>query len=66
MVKPTVETNYRLKKWLTKGVGKNAEWVYRGANDAIAYTKSGQPLQNSYDFEWLTKHFESKYNETRI
>lgn len=66
VVKPTVETNYRLKKWLTKGVGKNAEWVYRGANDAIAYTKSGQPLQNSYDFEWLTKHFESKYNETRI
>ena len=66
VVKPTVETNFRLKKWLTKGKGKNAVWVYRGANDAIEYTRSGQPLQNSYDFEWLTKHFQSKYNETRI
>ncbi len=63
VVKPTVETNYRLKKWLTKGVGKNAEWVHKGANDAIEFTKtkSGKDLKLSYDFDWLTKYFEEKY-----
>jgi|MDTC01.2.fsa_nt_gb hypothetical protein len=63
VVKPTVETNFRLKKWCTLGKGKNAEWVYKGAMDAIEFTKSrtGKDLKLSYDFDWLTKYFEEKY-----
>ena len=36
-MKPTVESQYRLKKWLTLGKGKNKEWLHRGAI-AVSYT----------------------------
>ena len=64
--KPTVETKFRLTKWLTKGVGKNAEWVYRGANDAVEYKEAGKSLEHSYDFEYIKSYFEEKYNEIRV
>ena len=63
--KPTVEGAYRLKKWLAMGVGENADWVYKGANDAKEfYDKNNDnhdELMLSYDFEWLKKYYESKY-----
>ena len=63
--KPTVESSYRLKKWLMMGQGQNADWVYKGANDAKKfYDKNSDnhaELMLSYDFEWLKKHYESKY-----
>ena len=62
---PTVEGTYRLEKWLAMGEGKNADWVYKGANDAKKFydknhDKHGE-LMLSYDFEWLKKYYESKY-----
>ena len=63
--KPTVEGAYRLKKWLMMGEGENADWVYKGANDAkVFYDKNSDNhdgLMLSYDFEWLKKFYESKY-----
>ena len=57
---PTVESNYRLKKWCTLGQGKYSEWVYNGAQDAIEFYQSGQ-LEDSYNFDWLTDFFTNKY-----
>jgi hypothetical protein len=66
--KPTVETNYRLKKWLNVAEGKNSEWCLRGANDAHEYYqkyhRDNEKLMLSYDFEWLKQHYESKYENT--
>ena len=68
--KPTVETNYRLKKWLTLGKGKNAEWVLKGSQEAKKYYSevNGEyiKLKYSYDFEWIKNYFETKYNEIRL
>ena len=63
--KMTVEGRFRLKKWLTMGVGDNADWVHKGANDAKNYFDEhkgkNNELMKSYDFEWLKKYYESKY-----
>ena len=63
--KMTVEGKFRLKKWLTMGVGENADWVHKGANDAKnyfdEYKDNYDELMKSYDFEWLKGHYESKY-----
>ena len=65
---PTVETQYRLKKWCQLGHGENADWVLKGATDAQEfYQASGsnyKQLMLSYDFEWLKQHYESKYKNT--
>jgi hypothetical protein len=64
-MKPTVESKYRLKKWCELGVGENADWVYKGANDAKNYYEKNSDnhdkLMLSYNFEWLKKYYESKY-----
>ena len=62
---PTVESNYRLKKWCELGVGKNADWVLKGAQDAKEFVKDKNDLKKSYDFDWIKNYFEKKY-ETRI
>ena len=63
--KPTVESNYRLKKWCVEGTGKNAEWCLRGARDADQYYDDHRDdldkLQLSYDFQWLKEYYERKY-----
>lgn len=63
--KPTVEGAYRLKKWLMMGEGENADWVYKGANDAKIFydinSDNHDELMLSYDFEWLKNYYESKY-----
>lgn len=63
--KPTVESNYRLKKWCEVGTGKNAEWCLRGAQDADQYYDDHRDdldkLQLSYDFQWLKEYYERKY-----
>ena len=66
---PTVESKFRLKKWLKLGKGKNAEWVFKGANDAKKYFADSiydvDKLMLSYDFDWIKNYFEKKY-EIRI
>jgi hypothetical protein len=66
--KPTVENNHRLKKWLTVGQGKNAEWCLNGSKDGQEYYQTHgsdyKQLMLSYDFEWLKQYYESKYKDT--
>ena len=59
--KQTVENNFRLKKWTTIGKGNKAEWVHKGAMDAIDFLKKGNDPFKSYNFEIIKKIFEEKY-----
>ena len=59
--KPTVENNYRLKKWLTLGEGKNSQWVYLGAQDGEKFLKEGNDPYKSYDFDIIKNIFEERY-----
>lgn len=62
-MKPTVESRYRLKKWCELGSGNHAEWVQRGAMDAVEYFKSNKDNTNalmlSYELSWLKEKFKS-------
>jgi hypothetical protein len=62
-MKPTVESRFRLKKWSELGKGKNAEWVQKGAMDAVEYFKSNKDnkdaLMLSYELSWLKQKFQS-------
>lgn len=64
-MKPTVESQYRLKKWLTLGKGTNAEWIHKGANDGKAYYNQHKDdyskLMNSYNYEWIKEKLKSSY-----
>lgn len=59
--KITVESNYRLKKWLAMGTGKNAEWVNKGALDGVEFLEQGNDPYLSYDFESIKKYFEERH-----
>jgi hypothetical protein len=62
-MKPTVESQYRLKKWCELGIGDHAEWVQKGALDAVGYFKSNRnnkdALMLSYELSWLKEKFQS-------
>ena len=64
-MKPTVESQYRLKKWLTLGQGENKEWLYRGAIDGKAhyetYKDDYSKLMYSYDYQWIKDKLRSSY-----
>jgi len=64
-MKPTVESQYRLKKWLSLGKGDNAEWLHRGAVDGKAhyetYKDDYTKLMYSYDYEWIKDKLKSLY-----
>ncbi len=59
--KPTVENNFRLKKWTTLGKGDKAEWVHKGAVDGVKFLDEGNDPFKSYDFDVIKKIFEEKY-----
>ena len=60
-VSPTVETEYRLKQWLTVAEGDNADWCLRGAADAVDYYNEVEgeydKLMLSFDWPWLRERF---------
>jgi len=60
---PTVESRFRLKKWCELGSGDHAEWVQKGALDAIEYFESNKDNKNalmlSYELFWLKEKFQS-------
>ena len=62
-MKPTVESQFRLKKWRELGKGQYAQFVQKGALDAIEYYKEvngdKDALQLSYELEWLKDKFNS-------
>ncbi len=59
--KPTVENNFRLKKWITLGKGDKAEWVHKGAVDGVKFLDEGNDPFKSYNFDIIKKIFEEKY-----
>lgn len=64
-MKPTVESQHRLKKWLTMGKGENAEWLHRGALDGKYHYETHKDdyskLMYSYDYEWIKEKLRSSY-----
>jgi hypothetical protein len=58
---PTMDTQYRLKKWLTVGNGEHGSWSMLGAADAVNYYDSvnGEfdKLKLSYEWKWLREYF---------
>ena len=62
-MKPTVESQFRLKKWCELGKGQYADLVQKGAIDAMEYYKEvdgdKSALQLSYELDWLKKKFNS-------
>ena len=58
---PTIETEHRLKIWLTVAQGEHAEWCLRGAHDAVGYYNEvgGEydRLVLSFDWPWLQTRF---------
>ena len=62
-MKPTVESRFRLKKWCELGKGENAEWVKKGAIDAVEYFEANKDNKDalllSYELSWLKEKFRS-------
>jgi hypothetical protein len=62
-MKPTVESQFRLKKWCELGKGQYASFVQKGALDAVNYYKEvngdKDALQLSYELDWLKERFNS-------
>jgi len=56
---PDVESEYRLNKWLTRGVS-SGEWSTKGAEDAVEYYDAVggdfAELRKSYDWAWLASY----------
>jgi len=64
-MKPTVESQFRLRKWTTLGSGDNAEWLHRGAIDGKEHYETHKDdytkLMYSYDYEWIKDKLKSSY-----
>jgi hypothetical protein len=62
-MKPTVESQYRLKKWCELGKGPYALLVQKGALDAVKYYEENKhdkhALMLSYELDWLKEKFNS-------
>ena len=62
-MEPTVESRHRLKKWCELGISDHAEWVQKGALDAVEYYKENNgdktALMLSYELSWLKEKFKS-------
>jgi len=58
-----VETEYRLKVWLTRGDTEQGKWSMIGAEDAVNYydkvVGDFDKIKLSYDWGWLTEYFNS-------
>ena len=61
---PTVENEYRLKKWLTVAQGQYAGCCLAGARDAVEYYDSVNgdfdKLKLTYEWAWLREYFNSR------
>ena len=66
-MKPTVESRYRLKKWCEPGKGQYAQFVQKGALDAVEYYEkhkdNKRALMESYELDWLKEKFNSSSEE---
>jgi len=57
-----IETQHRLNVWCTHAHGDYSKWVLRGANDGVAFAKTGEDLKQINDWRWLRSRFDSLYN----
>ena len=61
---PTLETEHRLKVWLTRAEGDFAEWSLKGSADAVEYyaTVGGDynKLMLTFEWQWLSDYFKGK------
>jgi len=59
--KSTIDTEYRLKQWLTKGEGAIGYWSKQGAADGVAYYEkvngNFDELRKTYEWKWLQEYF---------
>ena len=62
-----VETEYRLRSWLTKGEGSKGKWSMLGSQDAVDYYEevngSFDLLKLSYDWAWLNERYLTLHSE---
>jgi len=62
-MKPTVESQYRLRKWCLLGKGNYADFVQKGATDAVTYYEKHKDdhdaLMLSYELDWLKERFKT-------
>ena len=56
----TVESRYRLHRWLTVGNGPVGNWSIAGAKDAVEYAGG---LDQANDWHWLKEYFVNKYQQ---
>jgi hypothetical protein len=65
---PDVESEYRLKRWLTQGKGSNGQWSIWGAEDAVDYYNEVggdfDALKKSYEWSWLASYAFMRRNLT--
>jgi hypothetical protein len=65
---PDIESEYRLKRWLTQGKGSNGKWSIWGAEDAVAYYDEVggdfDALKKSYEWSWLASYAFMRRNLT--
>ena len=64
-----IETEYRLKIWLTRGEGEKGEWSKQGALDGSYYYDEVRgnfdQLKLSYDWDWLNDRYNYLHGESR-
>jgi|SaaInlStandDraft_2_1057019.scaffolds.fasta_scaffold01290_7 hypothetical protein len=64
---PDVETEYRLRAWLTKGEGTKGQWSMTGSKDAVDYYEEVNGdfdlLKLSYDWQWLNERYHALHDE---
>ena len=64
---PDVETEYRLRAWLTKGEGVKGQWSMTGSKDAVDYYEEVNGdfdlLKLSYDWQWLNERYHALHDE---
>ena len=62
-----VETEYRLRTWLTKGDSEKGKWSMLGSKDAVDYYEQVNgdfdKLKLSYDWEWLADYFNALHEQ---
>ena len=61
----TIDNQYRLKIWTTRGEGAIGEWSVKGACDAVEYWEAVNgdfnKLKLSYEWAWLREYFVNRY-----
>lgn len=64
---PDVETQHRLKTWITQAQGAHSDWCLAGARDGQEFYQETQgnlvELKKSFRWEWLRQRFVSRYGE---